>query len=443
MSGAQNIEQRLNAYHPKVIDLSLGRMERLLEALDHPEKKLPKIVHVAGTNAKGSVIATLQSVLEKAGHAVHCYTSPHIRAFTERIWLGVPGGGNFIEEDRFSDYLEQCEIANAGEPITFFEITTAAAFLAFADHPADYLLLEVGLGGRLDATNVIDTPALSVITPVDLDHQHFLGETIEQIALEKAGILKPGTTGVIGPQSDRALSVINRHAENVGAPLSIAQRDWQVFEEHGRLVYQDENGLLDLPLPKLTGQHQIENAGIAIAALRSLKVPGLKQKSIEAGLESVRWPARLERLGPGALYGLAPEGCEIWLDGGHNPAAGRALAASLADLEDRVPKPLILIVGMLDSKDPTGFLQPFLGLAARIVTVKIPAAPASYAAQDLSALANGLGFVAEASPSLFDALTTLKAHYPQSPRIVICGSLYLAGYVLDMHDGALRKMAGE
>jgi len=444
MSHSNIILDRLTALHPKVIDLSLGRMERLLAALDHPELKLPPVIHVAGTNGKGSVIANLQSIMEAAGKSVHSYISPHVRFFAERIRLGSPKGGNLITEDELMSVLEACEDANGGQPITFFEITTAAALLAFSEHEADYLLLEVGLGGRLDATNVIAKPALSIITAVDLDHQSFLGETIEEIAFEKAGILKRDVPAIIGPQAhDKALNVIERQARAIVARAYLAGQHWQAYEEHGRLVFQDDDGLLDLPLPRLMGRHQIDNAGIAIAALHSLNDPEIGIQHIENGLSATKWPARLERLGPGALYTIAPEGCELWLDGGHNPAAGRVLAASLADIEDRVSRPLVLIMGMLNNKNPGEFLKPFKGLAARIITLKIPDEPNAYEAEVLSQIASDLGFAAEPASSLYEALSSLKSHYPHAPRIAICGSLYLAGHVLNAHANEPNKMAGE
>ncbi len=444
MSQSNIILDRLTALHPKVIDLSLGRMERLLAALDHPEDKLPPVIHVAGTNGKGSVIANLQSIMEAAGKSVHSDISPHVQLFAERIRLGAPNGGSLISDDELIRVLEACEEANGGQAITFFEITTAAALLAFSEHEADYLLLEVGLGGRLDATNVIAKPALSIITAVDLDHQSFLGETIDEIAFEKAGILKRGVPAIIGPQAhDKALNVIERQVRAIGAQAYVAGQHWQAYEEHGRLVFQDDDGLLDLPLPRLMGRHQIDNAGIAIAALHNLNDPEITIQHIEKGLSATKWPARLERLGPGALYAIAPEGCELWLDGGHNPAAGRVLAASLADIEDRVSRPLVLIIGMLNNKDAGEFLKPFKGLAARIITLKIPDEPNAYSAEELARIASGLGFAAEPATSLYEALGSLKSHYPHAPRIAICGSLHLAGHVLNAHANEPNKMAGE
>lgn len=436
MAGPDQILARLTALHPKVIDLSLGRIERLLEALGHPERNLPPVIHVAGTNGKGSVIATLRAVLEAAQYRVHSYTSPHLIRFNERIRLASGAGRSAdITDDALETVLARAEQANGAAPITFFEITTAAAFLAFAEMPADIVLLEVGLGGRLDATNVIDRPALSVITEVSLDHQNFLGDTIEQIAGEKAGILKSGVTAVVGPQNAVASRVIERCAARAGAELKIAAQDWHAFEERGRLVFQDERGLLDLPLPRLFGRHQIDNAGTAIAALRLLGDLAIADGAFETGLDNTRWPGRLERLEPGRLYGSAPEGAEIWVDGGHNPAAGRALAASFADFEDRVSKPLILVCGMLDTKDAGQFLAAFKGLAARVMTLTVPGSEAAIPAEKLAGIAKAQGFAADAAAGLEDALDKLAKDYPQSPRIVICGSLYLAGHALAFHRG--------
>jgi dihydrofolate synthase/folylpolyglutamate synthase len=413
---------RLTGLHPKVIDLSLDRIERLLARLGHPERRLPPVIHVAGTNGKGSSVAFLRAMLEAAGHRVHAYTSPHLVRFHERVRLG----GTLISEALLGDLLEECEAANDGAPITFFEITTAAAFLAFARHPADALLLEVGLGGRLDATNLVERPALSAITPVDYDHQGFLGDTLTAIGGEKAGILKPGVAAVIGPQPDEALEAIQRQAARVGAPLLLHGQDWLAFEEHGRLVYQDQGGLMDLPLPRLAGRHQIDNAGLAIACLRALPQFGVGERAVEAGLGAARWPARLQRLRHGPLVARLGPDTELWLDGGHNPAAGRALAQAMADMEERAPMPLHLIVGMLNTKDPHGFFAPFAGLARNVRTVTIPGEANALPAEALAAAAREAGLSAE------PAVTLDAAMPPGQPdaRVLICGSLYLAGRVL-------------
>jgi dihydrofolate synthase / folylpolyglutamate synthase len=426
------ILRRLLALHPKIIDLSLERMWRLLKRLGDPQDKLPPVIHIAGTNGKGSTLAYLRSCLEGAGLAVHCYTSPHLVRFHERIRLGRPGGGELISEDALTELLEECETANGGENITFFEITTAAAFLAFARNRADYLLLEVGLGGRLDATNVIAKPVATVITQVDLDHQQYLGDTLTLIAHEKAGILKKGVPCIVAPQPDEARNEIENVAEDVRAPLHIANQDWQAYEQHGRLVFQDENGLLDLPMPQLAGRHQIDNAGNAIATLRVIGDSRISDANIAAGLKQAIWPARMQRLGPGALWQFAPRHAELWLDGGHNPAAGRALARAFADLNEKVSRPLVLIWGMLKTKEAGGFIAPFAGLAQRVITLTIPDEENALSASDLADIARRQGLTAEASPSLNDALSAAATISPP-PRVLICGSLYLAGRVLAEH----------
>ncbi len=430
MAASDAILARLLALHPKIIDLSLTRMERILAALGHPEERLPPVIHVAGTNGKGSTVAFLRAMIEAAGLVAHCYTSPHLVRFHERIRLA----GALIDETALSALLGECEEANGGAPITFFEITTAAAFLAFSRQPADYLLLEVGLGGRLDATNVVARPRLSVITTVDYDHQQYLGDTLTAIAHEKAGILKPGVAAVIGRQPDEALAEIARVAERRRTPLAIADRDWQCFEQHGRLVFTDGEGLLDLPPPSLPGRHQFDNAGNAIAAIRGLGDRRIGEEHVAQGLKSVSWPARMQRLGAGRLTEHLPAGTELWLDGGHNPSAGRVLARALADLDGRSAKPLVLIWGMLNTKDCQRFIAEFAGLAGRVVTLTIPEEINAVPAATLLEAAGREGLAAETAPSLPEAIVQ-AARGLASHRIVICGSLYLAGRVLALHAG--------
>jgi dihydrofolate synthase / folylpolyglutamate synthase len=431
-SGAASVgavAARLLALHPKRIDLSLGRIERLLAALGHPERRLPPVIHVAGTNGKGSTIAFARAVLEAAGKSVHVYTSPNLVRLNERFRLGRPDGGRLVDDAELVDALLECEAGNAGAPITVFEVETAAGFLLFARHPADVLLLEVGLGGRLDATNVVERPLASVITRISLDHHEFLGDTIEQIAAEKAGILKADVAAVISGQSREALAVIERQAARVRAPLAIAGEHWTATEERGRLVYQDDDGLLDLPAPKLYGRHQFENAGAAIAALRraGLKLPAA---AFEAGMVRVDWPARMQRLSQGRLAALLPAQSELWLDGGHNADGGRAVAAALADLEERVPRPLVLIVGMLATKDAAGFLQHFSGLARRVIAVPI-AHDKTVPAAALAGVARDIGIPALARDDLESAIDIAgKLDLEPAPRVLITGSLYLAGEVL-------------
>jgi dihydrofolate synthase / folylpolyglutamate synthase len=425
------IVARLAALHPKRIDLSLDRIERLLAALDHPERRLPPVIHVAGTNGKGSTIAFMRAILEAAGKRVHVYSSPHLVRFNERYRLGQAGAGVLVSDAELSATLEECELANAGAPITVFEITTAVGLVLFARHPADVLLMEVGLGGRLDATNVVDHPLATVITRIAIDHADFLGDTLEKIANEKAGILKRGTPAIVAAQARDALAVIERQAARFNTPLKIAGEDWTATEERGRLVYQDEAGLLDLPAPRLYGRHQFENAGLAIAALRAIKPLKIAPAAYEAGMVKADWPARLQRLAAGRLVDLAPAGSELWLDGGHNPDGSRAIAAALADLEERVSRPLVLIVGMLASKDCTGFLNNFTGLARRVIAVPVPGAEKSLTAEAVADAARAIGLPATSRDNLEEALDAArKLDLDPPPRILITGSLYLAGEVL-------------
>lgn len=409
---------RMMALHPKIIDLTLDRVWRLLAALGHPERDLPPVIHVAGTNGKGSTQAMIRAGLEAAGKRVHAYTSPHLARFHERIRLA----GALIPEADLSAVLDECYTANGGAPITYFEITTCAALLAFARTPADYTLLEVGLGGRLDATNVVARPALCVITPVSLDHQQYLGETLTEIAGEKAGILKRGVPCVVGPQAEDGLEAIEARAAFLGAPLMVHGQHWHAWEERGRLVFQDENGLLDLPPPNLPGPHQIDNAGAALAALRAL---GHGEAACEAAVTSAFWPARMQRLRSGPLAEAAP-GVELWLDGGHNPAAGEALAATLSRLPAR---PTHLICGMLNTKDIGGYLRPLAGVAQSLHAVSIPGETATLSAEETAAAAQAAGLPACTAESVADALGQITAQEPRA-RVLICGSLYLAGAVL-------------
>jgi dihydrofolate synthase / folylpolyglutamate synthase len=431
MNHIDAIVTRLTALHPKRIDLSLDRVQRLLGALDHPEQKLPPVFHVAGTNGKGSTIAFLRAILEAAGKRVHTYTSPHLVRFNERFRIGAPGEGKVISDKELAEALEECEHANADAPITVFEITTAAGLLLFARHPADVLLMEVGLGGRLDATNVVDKPLATIITRISIDHVDFLGDSLEKIAAEKAGILKRGIPAVIASQHRDALAVIERQAAKLGAPLKIAGEDWTATEERGRLVYQDEEGLLDLSPPRLYGRHQYENAGLAIAALRTVKHFAIPPAAYDAGMVKADWPARLHRLGQGRLVELAPAGSELWLDGGHNPDGGRAIAAALADLEERVSRPLVLIVGMLASKDCGGFLNNFGGLARRTIAVPVPTAEKGLSAEAVADAARAIGLSATSRDNLAEALEAARRlDLDPPPRILITGSLYLAGEAL-------------
>jgi dihydrofolate synthase / folylpolyglutamate synthase len=421
---------RLLDLHPKKIDLSLGRVIRLLDLLGNPQERLPPVIHVAGTNGKGSSIAFMRAILEAAGKSVHVYTSPHLVRFHERIRLGRKGGGRLVGDAELAAVLRLCEKANDGAPITFFEITTAAAFKLFSEHEADYLLLEVGLGGRLDATNVIERPAATLVTPVSIDHPEYLGTTITEIAFEKAGILKEQVPAILGIQQPAAFEVLHRQALKVGAPLRVAGRDFVAREEHGRLIFEDELGLLDLPLPRLLGRHQHQNAAGAIAALRAVE-PDLSAAAVEIGVAAARWPARLQRIKKGRVAAVAPEGAEIWLDGAHNEDGARVLAQAMADCEDRAPRPLVVICGTLASKDTAAFLRAFKGLAQEILAVPVIGEHVARPAAEVAALANAEGIPAVACESVESALRFLAAReWALPPRILIAGSLYLAGELI-------------
>lgn len=408
---------RMMALHPKIIDLTLDRVWRLLGALDNPQEKLPPVIHVAGTNGKGSTQSMIRAGLEGMGKAVHAYTSPHLARFHERIRLA----GSLISEDHLTDILDECYRANGGEDITYFEITTVAGLLAFSRTPADYTLLEVGLGGRLDATNVI-TPELSIITPVSIDHEQFLGNTIAKIAAEKAGIIKRGVPVVVGPQHEDALEVIEATAARLGAPVLAYGQHWHVQEERGRLVFQDANGLLDLPLPALLGAHQIQNAGAALAALRHL---GADEAACEAAMTNAEWPARMQRLKTGSLVEAAGD-AELWLDGGHNAAAGIALADVLAGLPKR---PTHLICGMLNTKDVKGYMAPLAAQAASLTAISIPDEINTLSAEETEAAAKSVGLEATTAANTMAALHAILDKDPTA-RVLICGSLYLAGHIL-------------
>ncbi len=438
MARIDDILARLKQLHPLSIDLSLGRIERLLERLGAPEQRLGTVIHIAGTNGKGSVTAFLKAMLEAEGRRVHVYTSPHLVRFNERIAVaGGPDGRSApIDEDRLAELLERVERTNAGEAITFFEITTAAALLAFAETPADAVLLEVGLGGRLDTTNVVPCPEVAVITSIAMDHTERLGGTLALIAAEKAGILKSGGTAVVARQPDAVAEVIAAKARSVGARLIAAGQDFDAYRQNGRLVFQGEDRLLDLPLPALIGRHQIGNAGVAIAAALEAKSLAITDAAIARGLVEVRWPARMQRLSSGRLAEVLGGDSELWLDGGHNPACGVALAETLADIEERSPRPLWLVVGMMSHKDAAGFLAPFRGLAERVVAVPIPGeGAAAFEHERLAANARDVGHTAEPAASILGALQRIRGLAKGPIRVLICGSLHLAGHVLALQEG--------
>jgi len=425
---------RLSQLHPKRIDLGLERMQRLLERLGHPERELPPVIHVAGTNGKGSTIAYLRAILEASAYRVHAFTSPYLVRLNECYRIGRPGGGVLVDDAELSDAFDRCERANEGSPITLFEIETAAAFDLFSRHPADAVLLEVGLGGRLDATNVIEQPAASVISSVGIDHVEFLGPSLRSIATEKAGIIKRGVPVISAYQDEDALAAIEDGAKRQRAPLYRAGQEWHVSIERGRLVYQDDRGLLDLAAPRLFGRHQFDNAGLAVATLRATDAFRIEASAFEAGVANAEWPARMQRLAAGRLVDLGPAGGEIWLDGGHNTEGGRVAAAALGDLEERVSRPLVIIVGMMANKDAAGFLANFAGLTRHIIAVTIPGRDGAMPVDRLMDAARGLSMRVESAVGVEVALRAIAGlAYETPPRILITGSLYLAGHVLSVN----------
>jgi dihydrofolate synthase/folylpolyglutamate synthase len=422
--------ERLKALHPQLIDLSLDRVLRLLDALGRPQDQLPPVIHVAGTNGKGSTVAFLRAIAEAAGMRVHVLTSPHLVRFAERIRVA----GTLITEPALAAILERVEAANAGQPITFFEITTAAALLAFAETPADLCLIEVGLGGRFDATNVFDRPAVTVITPVDYDHQDFLGSELGRIAWEKAGIIKAGRPVVSAHQSSEAAAVIAAEAEALGAPLIAAGRDFDAFAQSGRLVFQDGSRLIDLPPPSLFGAHQFANAGVAVAAALALNDPRIDEAALARGISTAVWPARMQRLTAGPLAAKATaHGADLWLDGGHNPHAARALADVASGMTARDGRPVTIIIGLLKRKDAKGVFQALAPIKARLIATGFEAEQAA-PPSDLAAAAQAEGLDIETAPAVGAAVDlALNADGP-APHILICGSLYLAGEVLALSE---------
>ena len=417
---------RLKTLHPVLIDLSLDRVLRLLDALGRPQDHLPPVIHVAGTNGKGSTTAMIRAIAEAAGLSVHVLTSPHLVCFVERIRLA----GTLIGEEVLADILARVEAANAGQPITFFEIVTAAALLAFAETPSDLCLIEVGLGGRFDATNVVDHPAVSVICPVDFDHQDFLGDTLAAIAGEKAGIIKAGVPAVTAHQAVEAFAVIEAQARRLRAPLIAAGQAFDAWSEGGRLLWQQADTLLDLPLPNLAGRHQVDNAGVAIAAALALGDARIDQASIGRGLSAIDWPARMQRLTLGPLGEAATaRGADLWLDGGHNPHGARAVADWLANLMARDGRPATVILGMLQRKDAGGVLRALKPLCVRLILTGF-SAEAAASPDALAEAARAEGFAPQTAAGPQSALTLALSAPGPAPHILICGSLYLAGEVL-------------
>lgn len=419
LSKSDVVLNRLLSLHPKIIDLTLDRVTRLLKKLNNPEDKISQVVHIAGTNGKGSTQAFLRAAIESSGESAHVYTSPHLTRFHERIRVA----GSLISENVLADILNECELANNGKPITYFEITTCAAFLIFSRIKADYTLLEVGLGGRLDATNILKKPKLTIITPISMDHVQFLGSTIEQIANEKAGIIKEGIPCIVGHQSKDAIDVIKKRAIELKSKLKIYGEHWQVYAKSDKLIFKDAMGFLELPLPKLIGQHQIENAGTAIAAMRELSIP---DEACKESMKNVYWPARMQRLESGPLVKMANES-EIWLDGGHNQAAGIAISNAL----EQLPKGRtnILICGMLKTKDLKAFLNPLFNSAKFLYGIRIQGEENSNSAETIVNQAREIGFSAFKTQKVSDAILQIIKAHPNS-RIIICGSLFLAGKIL-------------
>ncbi len=422
--GSDLILARLERLHPKRIDLSLERMERLLAQLGHPERRLPPVVHIAGTNGKGSVLAFLDAMLAADGNIVHRYISPHLVHFNERIQLA----GRVIEEAHLAEVLDRAEKANGGAPITFFEITTAAAMLAFSETPADFLLLETGLGGRLDATNVVERPALTLISSISLDHEDFLGDTIEAIAFEKAGILKPGVSALFGPQRETVHKILAERAAELNAPLRVQGIDWELAVQPNGMTFSDEAGALNLPRPSMQGDHQLDNATLAVAAARSL---GASDEAIASGLQSAFWPARLQRLTSGPLVQKLGLYRELWLDGGHNPGAGECLARHLDQLGSFKSKHLV--IAMLKTKNLLGFLEPLAAMVESITFVPVPNSSAGRDPIEMAALAGSIGIEAEVRPGVEEAIAYLADRVPSAAYVLICGNLYLAGHILRDH----------
>ncbi|MDG4884838.1 folylpolyglutamate synthase/dihydrofolate synthase family protein [Mesorhizobium sp. WSM4884] len=424
--------EHLMTLHPKGFDLSLDRITRLLDRLGNPQERLPPVIHVAGTNGKGSCAAFARALLEAAGHLVHVHTSPHLVNWHERYRLAAEGGGKLVDDKIFAEAIARVAEANQGQKITVFEILTAVTFILFAEHPAEAAIIEVGLGGRFDATNVIARPAVSVIMPVSLDHEAYLGDRVEVIAAEKAGIMKRGCPVVIGAQeSETALEVMIETAERLDCPTAVYGQDFLAFEENGRMVYQDEDGLMDLPLPRLPGRHQFANAAAAIAAVKAAGFE-IGHRAAERAMANVAWPARMQKLTQGKLVDLAPKGAEIWLDGGHNPGAGVVIAEALAEQEEKNPRPLILISGMINTKDQTGYFSAFKGLARHVYTVPVSKSDSGVPNDELALRATEAGLSAEPVSSVANALMLLRDSWDgPAPRILIGGSLYFAGAVLD------------
>ncbi len=427
---------KLMALHPKGFDLSLGRIGKLLDILGRPQDRMPPVIHIAGTNGKGSTSAYCRALLEAQGLSVHTHTKPHLVRWHERYRLGVKGGpGKLVADNVLADAVRRVAEANNGQHITVFEVMTAVMFLLFSEHPADAAIVEVGLGGRFDATNVVVDPVSTVITPISMDHEAFLGDSVEKIAAEKAGIIKPGRPVVIGYQpDDEARDVLEDTAIRNNAPVQIFGQDYLAYEEYGRMVYQDQTGLMELPLPRLFGRHQISNAATAIRAVRSGGFE-LSEEAIAQAMLEVDWPARMQHLTAGRLLAHLPEGSELWLDGGHNPGAGSVIAEALATLNERKSMPVYIISGMINTKDASGYFKPFNGLVSDVLTVPVTGSDASVDPVVLASDAADAGLTAEPHRNLVSALQAIKMKVGSGtpPRVLVGGSVYLAGEVLEQN----------
>tara|TARA_Y100000590_G_scaffold470226_1_gene662889 strand:+ start:2068 stop:3384 length:1317 start_codon:yes stop_codon:yes gene_type:complete len=424
----KSFQDRISLLHPNKMDLSLDRVSLLLGKLGNPEKKIKNIIHVAGTNGKGSVIAYLSSILLAAGYTVDTYTSPHLVSFNERIKIGGSGSGSFIDDDSLDTLLKDCEKVNAGDPITIFEIITAAAFLKFSQTNSDFLLLETGLGGRLDATNVIESPLISIITPIGIDHQQFLGNTIEKIASEKAGIIKKGVPVVISKQVTNVNSILEEVAKRSLSDVIKWGENFQGYTLDDCFVYEYRDLILKLDLPNLDGEHQIINASTAIAACHHIDGLSISEKDYSLGMTNVCWPGRLELLKRGFLNNLLNSNTELWLDGGHNEHAAEAISKTMRH-KSKDGRPLIIIIAMLKTKDSANFLRPFANICNELIAIKIPNQKNSEDPEKIQVNASRLGINSIICDSLFDALKNTKK-YTKPTRILVCGSLYLAGYAL-------------
>ncbi len=430
---AERAIEHLMTLHPKGFDLSLDRVTRLLDRLGNPQDRMPPVIHIAGTNGKGSCAAFARALLEAQGYLVHTHTSPHLVNWNERYRLAADGGGRLVDDATFAEAISRVAEANGGQQITVFEILTAVGFVLFSEHPAEVAIMEVGLGGRFDATNVIRKPAVSIVMPVSLDHEAYLGDRVELIAAEKAGIIKPGCPVVIGAQEyEAAREVLVDTADRLGCPLSVYGQDFLAYEENGRMVYQDDDGLMDLAPPRLPGRHQIANAAAALAGVKAAGFT-LGERAIDRAMASVTWPGRMQRLTQGRLTELGPDGVEIWVDGGHNPGAGIVIAEALAELEERNPRPLFMIAGMINTKDQGGYFHAFKGLVKHVYTVPVDFSESSVPNDELAIRATEAGLSAEPVGSVANALRLLRDTWSASevaPRILIGGSLYLVGQVL-------------